>query len=240
LEIVKNFSDERIIIYSERDSGVYDAMNKAILRAKGEWLYFLGSDDSLYSNSVIERIVQGLKNVQNKIVYGNVNIIGDIRQIKLNSDGVYRGETLVEDLFFENICHQAIFYKSSLFKEDGYRYDLKYPILADHMLNLLLASRFDFLYIPVLIANFTIGGMSTTESDGNFQTDRWLNIIKYYGSILKDRRFYGTRPYIRKAGKAFFKRKEYSLAKRAFSIYVYFKMKKAYDKFIQLISFKRV
>lgn len=238
-EIVENFSDDRIVFYSERDAGVYDAMNKAVLRAKGKWFYFLGSDDSLYSNFVLERIGQVLKNVENKVVYGNVNVIGDIRQLKLNSDEFYRGETLVEDLFFENICHQAIFYNASLFKEDGHLYDLKYPILADHMLNLLFASRFNFLYVPVVVANFTIGGVSTTESDSNFQSDRWLNIIKYYGSSLKDQRFYSARSYIRKAGKAFIKSKEYGLAKKAFSIYIYFKIKNAYEKFRAINFFQK-
>src|ERR1700722_16529958 len=54
--IVKNFQDDRIKIISELDNGIYDAMNKGIDRAKGDWLYFLGSDDRLYNDTVLEDV----------------------------------------------------------------------------------------------------------------------------------------------------------------------------------------
>src|ERR1035441_6988489 len=42
----------------EKDTGIYDAMNKAVLRASGEWLYFLGSDDELHDPHVLERVLR--------------------------------------------------------------------------------------------------------------------------------------------------------------------------------------
>lgn len=54
--IAQKINDPRISIYSEPDSGVYDAMNKGIARARGEWVYFLGSDDWLINNTVLDKI----------------------------------------------------------------------------------------------------------------------------------------------------------------------------------------
>src|SRR5246127_4505724 len=56
LAITSAFNSERIKTISEKDRGVYDAMNKGIKLAKGQWLYFLGSDDALYDDSVLEKI----------------------------------------------------------------------------------------------------------------------------------------------------------------------------------------
>ena len=50
IEIVENLKDSRIKIHSDKDIGIYDAMNKGIHYAQGKWLYFIGSDDYLYNN----------------------------------------------------------------------------------------------------------------------------------------------------------------------------------------------
>lgn len=63
LKMAQSYNDSRIRIYSEPDNGIYDAMNKGINKANGEWLYFLGSDDCLFSKDV-------LSNIFNHNIYG--------------------------------------------------------------------------------------------------------------------------------------------------------------------------
>jgi glycosyltransferase involved in cell wall biosynthesis len=126
LRVAHSFSDERIRIYSEPDSGVYDAMNKGIEKAQGKWLYFLGSDDRLYNESVLQHVCSALK--EYNFVYGNVHFVHS----RVIWDGVFTREKL---LFEKNICHQSIFYKRELLDRLG-GYNLHFEICADWDLNI--------------------------------------------------------------------------------------------------------
>ena len=59
LEIVAQYQTKHanIVLHSEKDEGIYDAMNKGIGLAKGDWLYFMGSDDTLFENTTLEKYV---------------------------------------------------------------------------------------------------------------------------------------------------------------------------------------
>ena len=62
VDIINNSSKREKIIVSEKDKGLYDAMNKGIDLAKGEWIYFMGSDDALFDSGVLLKVVNELKN----------------------------------------------------------------------------------------------------------------------------------------------------------------------------------
>src|SRR5258706_1902384 len=90
-------------VLSEKDEGIYDAMNKGIAASQGRYLYFLGSDDTLYSPTVLETIYSSIQKENNPdLIYGNV-LLGD-------TDFVHNGEYDLTRLFYLNICHQSIFY----------------------------------------------------------------------------------------------------------------------------------
>ena len=74
IEISKEYQNKfsELRIFSEKDKGIYDAMNKGINYAKGEWLYFMGSDDSLFESTTLEQFT-GLIGIEDiDVVYGNV------------------------------------------------------------------------------------------------------------------------------------------------------------------------
>jgi glycosyltransferase involved in cell wall biosynthesis len=151
----------KILVTSENDNGIYDAMNKGILIAKGNWLYFLGSDDELYSNCVLENVRKRIKYFDS-VVYGNVKIVGNISWALDNQ--IYDGTFNTKKFKNKNICHQSIFYKRSVIINNQILYNLKYKICSDWEFNMRLWKFNYFKYINLTIANFMAGGASSKNT----------------------------------------------------------------------------
>jgi len=170
LEIAENSNDYRIRIFSEKDKGIYDAMNKGIKLAKGEWLYFLGSDDELYNLDVLCKIYEYIEKSNIDIIYGNVysTLFG----------GIYDGVFTREKIENKNICHQAMFFNKKVFKKTG-KFDLKYKAYADwdHNLKCFFSSRIKNMYVNEVIANYADGGYSSIFGDNEFAKIKSWKII---------------------------------------------------------------
>lgn len=167
-----------IHIESEKDDGIYDAMNKAIETAKGEWLYFLGSDDKLYNDEVLMKVFNGKRVGEYDVLYGNVNSV--------RFDGVYNGEFTKEKLLEQNICHQAIFFRRSVFKVVGL-YDLSFKAHADwdHNIRWFLSNTLSKKYIDVIVAEYADGGFSSLSPDVEFLKVKNLKYLRYGRNVLK-------------------------------------------------------
>lgn len=138
---------------SERDKGVYDAMNKGIRMAEGEWLYFLGSDDVFQDAGTVAAFFTDPSFVNYDIVYGDV--------LSPSFKGPYDGEFNFTKLVSRNLSHQAAFYRKDLFLLHG-DYDQRYRMHADWDFN-LRCFRDPALrthYTGVLVATFGEGGIS--------------------------------------------------------------------------------
>lgn len=159
----KQKTDSRIRLISESDRGIYDAMNKGIERAKGEWIYFMGCDDDFFDTGVLEKVSSFLKD-DTDIVYGNVLWVPD----ELKEEGECNPMQLVN----RNINHQRIFYRITLFKQWG-SYDLQYKVASDHELNIRFFCNNSIRkqYIPVTVARYHSGGYSANKLDEVF----WKN-----------------------------------------------------------------
>lgn len=163
LEIITQYKDVRIKVFSEKDYGVYDAMNKGIDKAKGDWLYFLGSDDHLYNNDILLQIKNSIEENICDFIYGNAFFIGE--------QYFYDGEFDRIKLFQEkNICHQAIFYHKNLFKRLG-KYNLDFFLYADWDFNIRCFStpdiRIKYVDIPIAYYN-DMSGLSFQKVDSTF------------------------------------------------------------------------
>ncbi len=147
-----------IRVVSEKDAGIYDAMNKGIDLCSGDWIYFLGSDDLLFSDTIFGELNDEGHLSTDRVIYGNVLILGDTSWA---TDGArYDGPFDLEKLFRKNICHQAILYPAAVMHKVGY-FNKKYFIAADWEYNIRCAAAGELVYVDKIIAKFTGGGKSS-------------------------------------------------------------------------------
>ena len=175
VDIIKKYDNRIKYWISESDHGIYDAMNKGIKVANGDFIYFLGADDLLFNPNVIANAVRFFKK-KNDIYYGNVKFTSRYK--------LYDGKFNSIKIVTRNISHQSIFYPASVF--ESYSFNQDYKVFADYALNLVLFNSriFTFRYIPLTIAIFSDTGLSglNSSSDLKFQQD-FLTLIKANFSI---------------------------------------------------------
>jgi glycosyltransferase involved in cell wall biosynthesis len=162
LNIVEKHAD-KINLVSEKDGGVYEAMNKGIEMSTGKYLYFLGGGDSLKEDILIK--LEGLLPRNDlALVYGNVYMV--------DLGVVYDGEFDRTKLRKRNICQQAIFYERRVFDVMG-GFETRFNVLADHAFNLkcFWNDRIQKKYVGYVIANYEGGGISERERDVSFSQD---------------------------------------------------------------------
>ncbi|MGC8981891.1 MAG: glycosyltransferase family 2 protein, partial [Minisyncoccia bacterium] len=155
LDIIKKYEDQIDYWVSEPDKGIYDAMNKGVTLALGYYIYFLGSDDVVFSSEVFSKILSLIK-LDTKLIYGNVYF--------KESGEIYDGEFSKFKLCTRNICHQAILYSIYLFKKYGL-YNLKYKILADYEFNLRVWKKSKPKYVDIILAIYSREGISSKSID---------------------------------------------------------------------------
>jgi glycosyltransferase involved in cell wall biosynthesis len=170
--IIKKYADKISYWISETDNGIYDAMNKGIDAAKGDWIYFLGAGDVMLN--VTAKVTQYLKD-HNTVYYGDV--------YRLDYLSLYDGHFSPFRLAIRNICHQAIFYPAAAVRK--YKFNTKYRVQADHNLNMQLYGdkQFRLKYIPVIVCNYEGAGISEANWDKPFFRDK-MNIIRKNFSFI--------------------------------------------------------
>ncbi|WP_432713739.1 glycosyltransferase family 2 protein [Pedobacter sp.] len=170
LKIIKN--NNKIITHwvSEKDDGIYDAMNKALKLITGSWVYFLGADDVLMDDFSL--FAKELKD-EHIIYYGSV----------LKEGVKYYGKATPYQFAKSAVCHQAIIYPSSVF--DKYKFDTKYKTSADYVLNMWCwkDANYKFKFIDFILANFNHTGVSSNK-DLMLERDMSTLIYKNFGWVI--------------------------------------------------------
>lgn len=160
MDIIRSFGGDGVRVISEPDSGIYDAMNKGLVHFSGDAVGFLNSDDIYHDSSSLTHIAQGLE--QADAVYGDLVMISDPVSAKVVrtwhagafAPGAFRNGWMPP--------HPTFYIRRELAARTG-RFDLGYRISADYdfMLRALELHHARVRYIPHVLVDFLVGGMST-------------------------------------------------------------------------------
>lgn len=147
---------QRLVIQSDPDDGVYDAMNRGVEKSTGSWVFFLGGDDTLHDEQTLAKVAAYIgQHETSDLVYGDV--------LMRSTSSRYAGPFDLDRLLFEkNICHQSMFYRRRLFAGIG-PYNLRYKLWADWDFNIRCFSNpaLDIQYMDIVVADFNdVSGLS--------------------------------------------------------------------------------
>lgn len=189
LKIIEEYAEKNrnIIKYiSEKDCGIYDAMNKALAMVTGDFFIFLGSDDIFYDEKILEKVNSKLKN-KNAVYYGDV--------ILKTKNEKYFGEFNKYKFLSFNICHQSIFYSKKFVDK---KYNLEYKVLADYVYNLeIYASKNEFIYLGEIISIYNDEGFSSNTVDKKFVEQKYRIVYENFGLITTIFRIFISPIYFR-------------------------------------------
>lgn len=157
VELIKKYGNRIACWVSEPDKGVYDAFNKGVKAATGDYIYFLGADDCLCDVSTIERVAQELYEKNVDILSAAVWLV-DEKYRTQNLESGMRAETPEYD--FSMIPHQGMFVRRELLLKN--LFDTSYRIAADYLffLTCFFNKRVRIKYISLPVAFFSSGGIS--------------------------------------------------------------------------------
>jgi glycosyltransferase involved in cell wall biosynthesis len=165
INIIKRNKDIVSFFISENDNGIYDAMNKGITNAKGDYLLFLNSGDYLAGPSVMQQFNEALHNKPGfDIYYGDMIIVND-KNIPGSNHCRYPDTIDLDFLKKDTLNHQTSLIHSGLFHQFG-TYPLEYKMAADYWLFLLaFLNNKTFCHLPFPIANYDLSGISAAQNN---------------------------------------------------------------------------
>ena len=178
LSILDKYKSQISMIISEKDNGIYDAMNKGIALATGDVIGILNSDDVYSNNYIISKIANHFKkNIYLDLLYGNIQYVK-----KNNTNLIVRD--WVSKKYFNNFFehgnvppHPALFVKEHVYRTSG-NFDLQFKLAADYdfMLRVFKKNSYKSMYINLLIVKMRLGGATNNSIK---------NIVKGNIEILK-------------------------------------------------------
>ncbi|MBI3519730.1 MAG: glycosyltransferase [Bacteroidetes bacterium] len=185
--IIEKYADNVTYWVSEKDKGIYNAMNKGILQAKGEYCLFLNSGDWLVDNNSLDTVFS--LNITEDIIYGNVLKVSNSSLAFVRDKGLGRSQLTLMDMYYHTIPHQSVFIKRELFNRYEL-YDEEFKIVSDWIffLKTIGIAGVTVKYIDVDISYYDTNGFSSLNNELRIE-EKKLGLKKviphqFYGDYL--------------------------------------------------------
>lgn len=171
LEIIKSFNSHYTKLVSEKDKGIYYAMNKGIDIATGEWIIFMNSGDSFYNENILMDIFNSELNFNIAVIYGGTNI--------KSSWGEFEIKPRREKEVWKSFCHQSMFVRREILKI--YKFNTKYKAASDSDLIFRLYNNgYKFKSMNLIVSTVIY------ESEGFTAKNQILSKKEVLGSIISN------------------------------------------------------
>ena len=181
LEIAEKYRDRISKVISEPDKGLYDAMNKGIRLATGDYLFFLNAGDELHENETLQKLVHTLKGKElPDVIYGETAIVDEEGHF-LHMRRLSAPDTLTWKSFKQGmlVCHQAFIARRELAIND--LYDLRYRFSADFDWCIRIMKKAKCLHNTRLtLIDYLKEGMTTRNHKASLK-ERFRIMAKHYG-----------------------------------------------------------
>lgn len=169
VELIQSYQNKIAHFISEKDSGIYDAMNKGLKLASGEIIGILNSDDFYLSNNIIEKVVE------NFCAYNVDSVFADL--IYVNSKNLNKVVRYYDSSYFTPSkfgygwmpAHPTFFVKRDIYERYGY-FKTDYKIAADYELLVRFLSKYQisYFYLKMPLVKMRLGGVSTMNLRSTF------------------------------------------------------------------------
>jgi glycosyltransferase involved in cell wall biosynthesis len=165
LDAIEKHRTDRFVVVSEPDEGLYDAMNKGVLLAQGDYVYFLNGGDYLVSEDVLKCVFAAIDEDDGYGLYYGQLLIYNSETGRGRVKRQFEFANTVR-LFGRTLPHQATFIRRSLFLDLGL-YDTTLSICGDYewFLRAVIKGRTQCKYFNKLIAVFNLNGISSSSSN---------------------------------------------------------------------------
>lgn len=181
LNVIKKYESKISILISESDRGLYDALNKGILNATGDYIGFVHANDMLSDSTIISKVVDKIKETNCDILYADGIYVPDGNSnnaVRRWTGGIYTKCKIKHGWL---PLHPTMYIKRDIYLNHGL-YNISYRIAGDTdlLLRYLYNGNFNVAYLNECVIKMRMGGMSTSI----LQTlDKWAEDIRAYHCI---------------------------------------------------------
>lgn len=190
----KQRSDEartghEVVVCSERDSGLYDAMNKGIARATGDYIVFLNAGDTFPSEATLEHIAHNIGDGEALpgVIYGDTDIVNDegrfLRHRRLQPPAKLTWRSFRNGML---VCHQAFYALTTLAKDNPYNLNYRFSADVDWCIRVMKEAERQHLTlknVDEVVVNYLDGGMTEKNHRASLR-ERFSVMRRHYGLPL--------------------------------------------------------